>query len=143
MINNWPSTKNPFGKFARFSPLDTRRKKYSQDLRVILNLSHPFESGSMIHSISKQSYLGDSMEVHYPTVDDLVKIIQRKGRRAKILKWDLRKAYHQMYMSLGSIHLLGYVVDNLMYFNVTLLMGSRLAAYWCQCTTNTVIYIYK
>ena len=83
------------------------------------------------------------MEVHYPTVDDLVKIIQRKERRAKILKWDLRKAYHEMYMSPGSIHLLGYVVDNLMYFNVTLSMGSRSAANCCQCMTDTVIYIYK
>ena len=37
-----PFKKNPFGKFARFSPLDTRPKRDSDDLRVILNLSHPF-----------------------------------------------------------------------------------------------------
>ena len=36
-----PFKKNPFGKFARFSPLDTRPKKDSDDLRVILNLSYP------------------------------------------------------------------------------------------------------
>ena len=32
-----PFLKNPFGKHARFSPLDTREKKDSQERRVILN----------------------------------------------------------------------------------------------------------
>ena len=47
-----------------------------------------------------------------------------------------------MHMSPNSIHLLGYVVDDLMYFDVTLSMGSKLAAYCCKCTTDVVIYIY-
>ena len=53
-----PFLHNPFGKKARFSPLDTRKKRDSDELRVILNLSYPFEKGSVNHSISKEHYVG-------------------------------------------------------------------------------------
>ena len=125
-----PFTKNPFGRRAGFSPLDTRKKKDSEDLRVILNLSYPFEVGSVNHSISKETFLGQPMEVKYPSVDDLAKLIKQKsrGKKVKILKRDLKKTYRQMWMQPNSIHLFGYVVDGLMYFDVTLSMGSRSAA---------------
>ena len=47
-----------------------------------------------------------------------------------------------MWMQPNSIHFLGYVVDGLMYFDVTLSMGSKSAAYCCQRTTSAVMYIY-
>ena len=46
-------------------------------------------------------------------------------------------------MCLGSIHLLGYTFQGKMYFDVTLSMGSKSAAYCCQRTTNAVSYIYS
>ena len=48
-----PFKRNPFGKFARFSPLDTRSKKNSEDLRVILNLSYP-HGGGVSEQVNKQ-----------------------------------------------------------------------------------------
>ena len=51
-----PFKKNPFGKVARFSPLDTRPKKDSTDKRVILNLSYPFEGNSVNSSINTTEY---------------------------------------------------------------------------------------
>ena len=50
-----PFKRNPFGKAARFSPLDTRPKKHSDDLRVILNLSYPFKGDSVNSSSTKKS----------------------------------------------------------------------------------------
>ena len=71
-----PFTKNPFGKFARISPLDTRPKKDTDELRIILNLSHPFEEGSVNHSISKETYAkGEIMDLRYPSTDDMAKLI--------------------------------------------------------------------
>ena len=79
-----PFHTNPFGKEARFSPLDTRPKKESDQLRVILNLSYPFRGESVNSGIGKSVYAGvDNMELKYPTVDDLVKIVRRKGKKCQ------------------------------------------------------------
>ena len=85
-----PFTENPFGREAKFSPLDTRRKCDSDELRVILNLSYPFEAGSVNHSIDKTEYVGElSMDVRYPTVTDLTELIRKKGKNCKIFRRDL------------------------------------------------------
>ena len=139
-----PFKRNPFGKHARFSPLDTRPKRDSEELRVILNLSYPFKGNSVNRSIGKEIYdEEDNMTLRYPSVDDLAKLIRKKGRRAKIMKRDLSKAYRQLFMSPNSIHLLGYRFENLLYFDVTLSMGSKSAAYCCQRTTNAITYVYN
>ena len=138
-----PFKKNPFGPVARFSTLDTRPKKDSDELRVILNLSYPFEAGSVNSSINKETYVNnEDMRVRYPSVDDLAKLVRRKGRKCRIFIRDLSKAYRQLYMCPSSIHLLGYWFDDELYFDVTLSMGSRSAAYCCQCTTNAITYVY-
>ena len=141
-----PFTKNPFGKAARFSPLDTRAKKESSDLRIILNLSHPFEGGSVNSSINKEQYQDEEMKLVYPTVDNLAKIIMEKrknGKKVKILKRDLSKAYRQLWGCPSTIHLLGYVFENRYYYDVTLSMGSASSAYCCQRTTNCIKYVFK
>ena len=56
---------------------------------------------------------------------------------------DLRKAYRFQKMCPGSINLLGFCVNNELYFDVALSMGSRSAAFCCQRTTNMITYIYK
>ena len=139
-----PFRKNPFGKFARFSPLDAIPKKDSDDLRIILNLSHPFQGDSVNSSIGKESFvMQEDMKVKYPSVDDLAKIIRRKGRKARIFIRNLSKAFRQLWSCPSSINLLGYVFEGLMYFDVTLSMGSRSAAYCCQRTTNAITYVFK
>ena len=45
-------------------------------------------------------------------------------------------------MDPASIALLGYLFQGEIYFDVTLRMGSRSAAYCCQCTTNCITFIY-
>ena len=137
-----PFKKNPFGRSARFSPLDTREKKDSNDLRVIINLSHPFKKDSVNHSIDKDSFLGEPITLKYPTVEDLAKIVVKKGRGCLIFKRDLEAAYYQMKLDAGDIHLLGFVVDSKFYFFVTLSMGSRSSCFCCQKTTDIITYIF-
>ena len=139
-----PFKKNPFGKAARFSPLDTRPKKDTEELRVILNLSFPFEGGSVNSSIDKEIFAeSEEMNLKYPSVDDLCKIIRSKdGKKTRIFIRDLSKAYRQLWMDPGSIQWLGYWIDEDLFFDVTLSMGSKSAAYCCQRTTDAVTYIY-
>ena len=142
-----PFTTNSFGKEARFSPLDTRPKKDSDELRIILNLSYLFKGGSVNSSINKEVFDGKTeINLKYPSVDDLARIVRNKSgngkHKVRIFKRDLLKAYKQLWMSPESIHLLGYWFEELLYFDVTLSIGSRSAAYCCQRTTYAVTHIY-
>ena len=96
-----PFVCNPFGRKARFSPINTREKHDSEDLRVLLNLSHPFASGSVNHSIPKNDFLGNQVKLCYPSVEDLAKLVLIKGPGCHIFIRDLSKAYRQMYMDPG------------------------------------------
>ena len=138
-----PFKRNPFGKEARISPLDTIPKKDSDDLRVIINLSHPFKGDSVNNSIDKDTFLGEPIKLRYPSVDDLAKIVRKKGRGCLIFKRDLEAAYYQMKLDAGDIHLLGFRVEGKLYFFVTLSMGARSSCYCCQQTTNVITYIFN
>ena len=138
-----PFKRNPFGRDARFSPIDAIPKRDSEDMRIIINLSHPFSKGSVNASIQKDKYLGKPIKVKYPSVDDLVKLVIKKGRACLIFKRDLWSAYKQMWICPGDVHLLGYRFENLFYFEVTLIMGSRSSCYCCQRTTDAISYIYS
>ena len=70
------------------SPLNSVPKKDSLERRVIVDLSFP-EGLAVNDGISKDLYLGEKVSVHYPTVDDFVRLIKKKGRNCKIFKRDL------------------------------------------------------
>ena len=84
----------------------------------------------------------DDMTLEYPSVDDLAKIVGRKGRKSRIFIRDLSKAFRQLWMEPSSIHLLGFCFENKLYFDATLSMGSRSAVYCCRRTTNAITYVY-
>ena len=142
-----PFTKNPFGKIARFSPIDTRPKRNSSSRRIIMNLSHPFESGSVNHSIDNETYVNnEDMTIKYPTVEDLCNIIRNKsksGKKVLIFIRDLRRAYRQLWACPGSVHLLGFSYDNFIFFDVALSMGSKSSAYCCQRFSDCITFIFK
>ena len=132
-----PFNFNPFGKFARFSPLDAIPKRDSEEKRVILNLSHPFKGDLVNSSITNELYAGaDEMKLTYPSVEDLAKIVRKKGDKVCIFVRDLSKAYHQLFLDPSDI-------KEQLYFDVCLSMGSKSAAYCCQRTTNGITYIFK
>ena len=139
-----PFLHNLFGPEARFSPLDTRPKKDTDELRVILNLSYPYKGNSMNSSINKEVYAeNEDIDLRYPTVEDLAKIVRKKGTGSKIFIWDLSKAYRQLYMCPADILYLGYMFNGRIYFDVPLSMGSSSSAFCCQRMTNAITYIYN
>ena len=138
-----PFHTNLFGDESCFSPLDTRPKKGTDEVRIILNLSHPFKSGSVNASIDGEKYMGKDMNLWYPTPEDLARIIKRKGKKCKVFIRDLKKAYRQLFLDPLSIPKVGYFFENEIWFDVTLSMGSKSSAYCCQKTSNCITYMFK
>ena len=138
-----PFANNPLGREAKFSPLDAIPKWGSEDLRIIMNLSFPHDESAVNAMMDKDTYLGESVELKYPSVEDLIKLIQKKGRGSLLFKRDLLKYYRQILLDPGSIHLVGFVVNNLKYFDVVLTMGMKIACFIAQRITNALMFIYK
>ena len=138
-----PFKSSPFGDVTRISPLDTRPKKDTEELRIILNLSYPVKGGSVNDGIDKKFFMEEKIELSYPTTDDLAKIVVKKGRGCKIFKRDLSQAYKQFFYCPGDIHLLGFIIEDEIYFDITLCMGAASSALYCQHSTNAVTFIFK
>ena len=138
-----PFDQNPFGADARISPVDAIPKKDSEELRIILNLSYPIKSGSVNAALDKNVYQGQKINLRYPGVDDMIRLIRKKGRGALLFKKDLKKFYRQIVMDPGVIHLLGFKIDNKYYFDVVLSMGLRIACYIGQRISDALMWIYR
>ena len=137
-----PFETNPYEEVIAISPLNSLPKKGTTDRRVITDLSFP-EIGSVNSGIDKDSYLGLPIKTRYPSVDNVVALILNKGPGCMLFKRDMRKAFRQIRVDPGDIHLLSFKWNNKLYSDTVLTMGLRSAAYICQRLTNGVSYICK
>ena len=137
-----PFSTNPYGIDIAVSPLNSLEKKGTTDRRVITDLSFP-EQFSVNSGINKDYYLGEFIQTRYPTVDNVVSLILEKGRGCMLFKRDMRKAFRQIRVDPGDIHLLSFKWKGQIYSDTVLAMGLRSAAYICQRLTNGVAYICK
>ena len=70
--------------------------KSSEDERlVIVDLSWP-HGASVNDGISKNIYLGELINLHYASVEQVCQMVMRVGKGAHIYKRDLRHAYRQI-----------------------------------------------
>ena len=136
-----PFKKNPLSSAIKFSPLNSVEKKDSEERRVIADLSFPLDN-SVNSFIDKNWYLGEPVQLIYPTVDDLVQLVRAKGRGCMLFKVDLLKAFRQIPVDPGDINLLGYSWNRRLYLDISLVMGCRSSAFICQRITNALVYIY-
>lgn len=137
-----PFKKNPLQSDIVISPLNTVPKNNSNERRVILDLSFP-ENNSVNSGISKESYLGEYFKLSYPTIDDFVSIINKKGAGCLLFKVDLKRAYRQIPVDPGDVHLLGYKWKKHLFFDKCLPMGMRSSALICQRISNSIAFILK
>ena len=112
----------PFPDGFVVSPLNTVAKRDSQERRVIVDLSWPCGS-SVNDGIPSGSFLGELLELTYPTIDAIVSAIVSLGRGCMLYKRDLRKAYRQFPVDPHDYHLLGYTWNRQFYFDTVLTMG--------------------
>ena len=91
-----PFTENPLSVPLVASPINTVPKAKSKDeRRLIVDLSWP--SGAAVNEgISKDIYLGEVIDLHYASVEEVCRMVMEKGVGAVIYKRDLRHAYRQI-----------------------------------------------
>ena len=137
-----PFTEIPFPDKVGISPLSTRPKKESEERRVILDLSFPPEK-SVNDGIIKDNYLGFHAKLTFPRTDELAHRIFQLGKEALLYKVDLHRYFRQLNLDPGDYSLLGYIVDNKLYFDKMVPMGVRTGPYIAQRVTSAIKWIIE
>ena len=136
-----PFLKNPLSVDLVVSPMNTVPKDSADERRVIVDLSWP-HGASVNDGISKDVYLGEDIDLHYASVEQVCAMINEIGPGAVIYKRDLRHAYRQVAVDPFDYQFLGYFWENEYYFDTVLAMGQRNAAMACTRTTNAVMHMH-
>ena len=137
-----PFPSNPLSVELTVSPMNTVPKDCDDERRVIVDLSWP-AGGSVNDGISKDIYLGEVIELHYASVEQVCNMANNIGPGAMIYKRDLRHAYRQIAVDPRDYSLLGYCWEDMYYFDSVLAMGQRNAAMACSRTTDAIIYMHQ
>lgn len=137
-----PFTHNPLCSALVTSPLQTVEKKDSVTRRTVMDLSYPPDS-SVNSGIPKGEYLGESLQLKYPTIDNLVSLVVQLGPGCKLFKCDLSRAYRQLYIDPGDYHYMGFRWRQKLFIDIAFPFGIRSAAFNCQRTTDAVRFLYK
>ena len=95
----------------------------------------------MNDGIPTDYYMGQQMQLTYPTTDLLCKQAKKIGKTAKGWKKDMDRAFKQIMICPLSWPLQGIIWNNLFLFDKTAVMGSCSAPYICQRTTNFIRHI--
>ena len=136
-----PFAANPLSVQLAVSPMNTVPKDSADQRRVIVDLSWP--SGCSVNDgISKDIYLGEDINLHYASVEQVCTLVNEIGPGALIYKRDLRHAYRQIAVHPRDYCYLGYYWNSDYYFDTVLAMGQRNAAMACARTTDSVMYIH-
>ena len=100
--------------------------------------------GSSVNDgISKDMYLGEVINLHYASVEDVCQMVMQIGQGAVIYKRDLRHAYRQISVDPCDYRYLGYYWDGDLYFDTVLAMGQRNAAMACTRTSRAIMYMHQ
>ena len=138
-----PFSKIPFsGNRVGVSPLSTRPKKDPSQRRTIMDLSCP-DGRSVNDHIPKDYYLGLEIDLRFPNTDDLARRVAFIGKKAKIWKIDLSRAFRQYPLDPGDYELFGFTWGGLWYWDKVLVMGHRSAPYIAQRISDAVAYIIR
>ena len=132
-----PFESNPFSLDCVVSPLQVVIKDSTSKPSIVHDLSFP-ERFSVDDGISNDTFLNDSFELR---LDRLIEFIREKGFCCHIFKTDLRRAFRQIPVDPADIPLLGFQVNDLLYFHVVLPFRLRSAVLICQRTTKAVVFI--
>ena len=137
-----PLQQIPFPDRVGISPISTRPKKCSTDRRIIIDLSFP-QGASVNDGMIKDNYLGWATELRFPRTDDLALRIFQLGTDARMFKIDLSRYFRQLPLDPGDYSLIGYVINDQLYFDKVIPMGMRTAPYIAQRVTNAIRHIHE
>ena len=136
-----PFKNNPLSVPLQVSPINTVPKSSEDERRMIVDLSWP-KGLSVNDGISKDFYMGEVIDLHYASVEEVCRMVLEIGPGAVIYKRDLRHAYRQISVDPRDFCYLGYFWEDEYFFDTTLAMGQRNAAMACSRVTKGVMYIH-
>ena len=137
-----PFPTNPLSVALVVSPMNSVPKATIDERRAIVDLSWP-KGTSVNDGISKDLYLGQVIELHYASVEQVCRMVLKVGLGAHIYKRDLRHAYRQIPVDPHDYQYLGYFWEENLYFDTVLAMGQRNAAMACSRTTKAVMHLHE
>ena len=107
----------------------TREKSGSDSRRAIIDLS--FSKGLSVNDgVAKDSYLGTKFQMHYLSVDSIIRTLRTLGPSARIFKVDISRAFRQLKIDPGDIDLLGLKHKDQFYLNLSVQFGYRLGSFF-------------
>lgn len=134
----------PWSSRVGINPLQTRLKRNSlTKRRVIQNLSWPPSGGSVNEGIPVGTYLGQPMKLKYPSVDTLADRIASIDELILIYGFDMNRAYRQLNLDPSDYPLMGMYWKGFFFWDCNSPMGLRMAAIFCQRTTNSIRFIHQ
>ena len=132
---------SPFSCSFMTSPLLTVLKKDSTSCQIMMDLSFPLGT-SVNDGIPNDTFLNDPFQLHLPSIDSFVVLIQKFGKGCLLFKKDLRHAYRQLPVDPRDYHYLGFSFDNLLLFDTVFPFGLRTATMACQHTTSAITFLH-
>ena len=117
-----PFESPPFDTY-RVSPIGVATGKYSNKKRLIVDLSAPHDNIS--HDSINGTIDKDVCSLSYVKVDDAIRVIQQKGRNAKLCKTDISDAFKLIPIRKDQWRWFGIKWDDKYYFYQRLAFGCR------------------
>ena len=111
------------------SPFMTRDKAQSEVRHTIIDLSWP-KGQAVNDGVNKNVYLGGEFEMHYPTIDKIVKQLNAIGPAANIFKVDISRAFRHIRIDPGDIDLLGLQHQGKYFIDLSLPFGYKLGPFF-------------
>ena len=133
-----PLDSKPFD--VHISPFMTRAKSDSESRRTIMDLSFP-KGLSINDGVLKDTYLGTNFQMHYPSIDSIIRKLNELGPSAEIFKVDISRAFRHIRIDPGDIDLLGLQHRDKLYLDLSFPFGYRLGAFFFSKISDAVRYI--
>ena len=133
-----PMDNKPFN--IHISPFMTRAKSDSNSRRTIIDLSFP-KGFSINDGVLKDTYLGTNFQMHYPSIDSIIRTLNDLGPSAEIFKVDISRAFRHIRIDPGDIDLLGLPHRDKLYLDLSLPFRYRLGAFFFSKISDAVKFI--
>ena len=118
----------------------TMEKSGSDFRRAIIDLSFP-KGLSVNDGVAKDSYLGTTFQMHYPSVDSIIRTLKALGPSANIFKVDISQAFRQLKIDPGDIDFLGLQHKDHFYLNLSVPFRYRLGSFFFSKISDSIRYI--
>ena len=127
----------PFPNF-KSSPLALREKSTPGKFRLLHNLSYPYDDQSVNFNISRQH-----TTVKYQTINQAILQIQQHSPAAYMAKSDISDAFRIIPVHPSQYHLLGFTIDNKIYYDKMLAMGAAPSCRIFESFSDAILWILQ